>query len=82
MDCRCFELLQHKRCNYNETFETTTVSYSYSLSLDTKGDTNLDDKVAIADIVLLQQYMVNKQMLTENQMIISDMNNDNIVNVV
>ena len=62
--------------------ETTTTTVTTAIPKpELKGDTNLDGKVAIADIVLLQQYMVNKQMLTENQMIISDMNNDNIVNV-
>lgn len=62
--------------------ETTITTVTTTIpEPDLKGDTNLDGTVSIADIVLLQQYMINIQTLNENQMNISDMNNDKIINV-
>lgn len=62
--------------------ETTITTVTTTIpEPDLKGDTNLDGTVAIADIVLLQQYMVNIQTLNEKQINVSDMNNDKLINV-
>ena len=45
------------------------------------GDVNEDGKISVADIILLQKYLHNKQKFTKAQFEIADMNSDGNVNV-
>ena len=46
-----------------------------------KGDINLDKQVSSADIVAVSQYLAGKSTLTEEELVIADMNDDGIVNI-
>ena len=46
-----------------------------------KGDINLDKHVSSADIVAVSQYLAGKSTLTEEELVIADMNDDGIVNI-
>ncbi|MBD5142344.1 MAG: hypothetical protein HDT22_01860 [Ruminococcus sp.] len=46
-----------------------------------KGDLNQDISVDIADIILMQKYLLGLQTISHEQFDISDMNYDNIVNI-
>lgn len=58
-----------------------TNSESGSEVTDLKGDVNVDGKVDINDVKLLQDYILNKETITEQGFKNGDMNSDNKVNV-
>lgn len=47
-----------------------------------KGDVNLDGKLSVIDLVLIQQHIVNAKVLTSQQFKYADMNNDNKISVI
>ena len=49
---------------------------------ETVGDVNQDGAVNVADVILLQKYLIRKATLTAEQGVNADMTKDNIVNVV
>lgn len=65
------------------TTTTTTVTTVTPVEpeSDKKGDTNLDGNVAVADIVLLQKFMIKAENFSDKQKTLSDMNDDKSINV-
>lgn len=46
-----------------------------------RGDINMDGSITVADLVILQQYLVKKADLTQEQMVAADFHQDLVVNV-
>ncbi|MDE5755444.1 MAG: hypothetical protein K2H89_13055 [Oscillospiraceae bacterium] len=46
-----------------------------------KGDLNQDISVDIADLILMQKYLLGLEQITEEQFLIGDLNSDRIVNI-
>ena len=56
---------------------TTTTETTFSL-----GDVNLDGRVNVQDVVLLQKYLIRKETLTAEQAKPADSNSDGVINVI
>ncbi len=63
------------------TTTTTTTTTTETQPIEVAGDINADGKCEVADVVLLQKWLVNKGTLTENQLKIADVNKDGKINV-
>ncbi len=87
-DAKCY-------VDHSESYSTNEITIywnsplTYLLSLtDTdssasqKGDVNQDGSVTVADVVLLQKYLIRKATLTEEQGIRADLYEDSVVNVI
>jgi hypothetical protein len=64
--------------------EEETITW-YSVDLQDKllrGDVNEDGTVDVADVVLLQQYLLREETLTETQWTAGDMTRDSKLNVL
>lgn len=56
---------------------TTTTETTFWL-----GDVNLDGRVNVQDVVLLQKYLIRKETLTAEQAKPADSNSDGVINVI
>ena len=82
--------------DHSESYSTNEIAIywnsplTYLISLNnantgntgTVGDVNQDGAVNVADVILLQKYLIRKATLTAEQGVNADMTKDNIVNVV
>ena len=46
-----------------------------------KGDINFDEKISVADLVLINNYLTGKEQFTYDQYSVSDLNNDGFINI-
>ena len=64
--------------------KSATIYALYAVPLNQSqlnGDVNEDGEINVADLVLLQQYLVCKSELTDTQLNAADYNSDGVVNV-
>ncbi len=59
----------------------TTVTTTEIKPTEVLGDINIDGKCEVADVVLLQKWLANKDIITENQLKKADVNKDGKINV-
>jgi endo-1,4-beta-xylanase len=64
------------------TTTTTEPVTKPSEVISTKGDINADGEVSVADVVLLDRYLIKLDKFTKDQYTAADFNSDNKVNVV
>lgn len=88
-DIYIYGCMDENACNYNEfaTAEINSCEYpsdelSCGCSDFQQGDFNLDCQTDIVDIVNLVEIVVNHNPMTEQELLLCDLNNDGVVNVV
>ena len=84
LDANQVTLDQMKNMFISAGAKSATIYALYAVPINQsqlKGDINEDGETTVADLVLLQKYMVNKSELTETQLKAADYNSDNLVNV-
>lgn len=65
----------------NRTTLISSVFYVGNADSETSGDLNLDGKINISDLVLLQQYLLNTASFSAEQYANADLNRDSVVDV-
>lgn len=61
------------------TAEIPVLTVSEVLDSGLKGDLNSDGKITVADLVLMEKYILGSQTLTEKQFTVADLSGDNAV---
>lgn len=71
------------RGSTTEAYANKYKAFTFAALDDTcqKGDVNLDGKITVSDLVILQQYLVKKASLTNEQWNCADIMEDGSVNV-
>lgn len=61
------------------TSEITVLTVAEVLGSELRGDLNSDGKISIADLVLMEKYILGSEKLSEKQLNITDLNGDSFV---